>query len=156
VQFQVPQYIEVEDKIIGPLSLKQFMYLGGAAGIAYILFKKLPWFIGLPLIGLVAGFALMLAFYPKEKFGRPFVEILQSGFKYITHNRLYTWKRVAPKITNNPQQATSNQQSRNFTMPIPTVSEGKLKDLSWNVDVAGNKEEPTTDHELPKTGRQEV
>jgi TM2 domain-containing membrane protein YozV len=156
MQFQVPQYIEVEDKLVGPLSLKQFVYLAGAGGFAYILWKKLPIFIALPLIGAIAWFALMLAFYPREKFGKPFVEIVQSGFKYFMRTRLYTWKKLPPKITDNRQPATDNQQVRGFSMPIPTVTEGKLKDLSWNVDVAGDKEEPSTNHELPTSGRHEV
>lgn len=152
MQFQVPQYIEVEDKIVGPLTLKQFLYLGGAGGIAYILFKKLPIFIGLPLIAIVAGFALMLAFYPKEKFGKPFVEILQSGFKYMTRTRLYTWKRVPPKPAP-PGQGRASAPATPFSMPIPTVSEGKLKDLSWNVDVAGEKNEV---EERDKTGNRTI
>lgn len=157
MQFQVPQYIEVEDKLVGPLSFKQFIYLAGAGGVSYILFRKLPLLLGLPLIAVVMGFALLLAFYPREKFGKPFVEILQSGFKYFTRNRLYTWKRVAPEVTTNKKQADGGQ-TRGPIMPIPTVSEGKLKDLSWNIDVAGDKDEPTTDHELPRTsdGREKI
>ncbi|TSC80302.1 MAG: hypothetical protein G01um101429_152 [Parcubacteria group bacterium Gr01-1014_29] len=31
-QFQVPQFIEVEDKIFGPLTTKQFFYLLGGGG----------------------------------------------------------------------------------------------------------------------------
>lgn len=143
----------MEDKLVGPLSLKQFVYLAGAGGISYILFRKMPLYISLPLIAIVVGFALALAFYPREKFGKPFIEILQSGVRYFMHPRLYTWKKVPPNIT--PGQPPV-QQSSSFSMPIPTVTEGKLKNLSWNVDVAGNKEEPVTEHELPTTGRRDM
>ena len=155
MQFQVPQYIEVEDKLVGPLSLKQFVYLAGAGGISYILFRKLPLLVALPFIAIIVGFALALAFYPREKFGKPFIEIIQSGARYLLRTRLYTWKKILPKIPDNRQQTTDNQQTRGFSMPIPTVTEGKLKDLSWNVDVAGDKEEPKTNHELPTAGRHE-
>ena len=30
MQFQVPQFIETEDKVVGPLTLRQFMYIAGA------------------------------------------------------------------------------------------------------------------------------
>lgn len=148
MQFQVPQYIEVEDKLVGPLSLKQFVYLAGAGGISYILFRKLPLLVALPFIAIVVGFALALAFYPKEKFGKPFIEIIQSGARYLLHSRLYTWKKLPPKII---PGKTREERPTTFSMPIPTVTEGKLKNLSWNVDVAGDKEEPKTNHELPKT-----
>lgn len=152
MQFQVPQYIEVEDKLVGPLSLKQFIYLAGAGGISYILFRKLPFIVALPFIAIVVGFALALAFYPREKFGKPFIEIIQSGARYLLRTRLYTWKKVPPKIT--PGSAPVEQKV-NFSMPIPTISEGKLKNLSWNVDVAGDKEEVPTNHELPPQGGHE-
>jgi hypothetical protein len=136
MQFQVPQYIEVEDKLVGPLSLKQFVYLAGAGGVSYILFRKLPILIALPFIAIIVGFALALAFYPREKFGKPFIEIIQSGARYFLHTRLYTWKKVPPKIT---PGKTREERPTTFSLPIPTVTEGKLKDLSWNVDVAGDK-----------------
>lgn len=148
MQFQVPQYIEVEDKIVGPLSLKQFTYIAGAGGISYMIFRKLGLLFGLPFIAPVAIFALMLAFYPREKFGKPFVEIVQSWFKFMIHTRLYTWKKVPPKIPAGRQRVANDQQARSFSMPIPTVSEGKLKNLSWNVDVKGEEKEV----ESEKTG----
>ena len=153
MQFQVPQYIEVEDKLVGPLTLKQFVYLAGAGGISYILFRKLPFLVALPLIAIIVGFALALAFYPREKFGKPFIEIIQSGARYLLRTRLYTWKRLPPKVTNNPQQTTDNRETKSFSMPIPTVTEGKLKDLSWNVDVAGEK---SGVEEKDKTGNRTI
>lgn len=143
----------MEDKLVGPLTLKQFVYLAGAGGVSYILFRKLPFLVALPFIAIIVGSALALAFYPREKFGKPFIEILQSGSRYLLRTRLYTWKKVAPKVTDNRQQTTDNQQTRNFSMPIPTVTEGKLKNLSWNVDVRG-KEDGV--EEKDKTGKHEV
>jgi len=42
MQYQVPQFIEVEDRIIGPLTLKQFLYLAFAGAILFVL-----WFLKL-------------------------------------------------------------------------------------------------------------
>ena len=44
MRFQVPQFIEVEDKIFGPLTFKQFVYVTGGVGLAVILFLFLPRF----------------------------------------------------------------------------------------------------------------
>src|SRR3989344_6045666 len=41
MEFSVPQFIEVEDKIIGPLTLKQFLYLLGGALITFALWTIL-------------------------------------------------------------------------------------------------------------------
>ena len=42
MQFQVPQFIEVEDKIFGPLTFKQFVYVAGGAGLAYLVWRVSP------------------------------------------------------------------------------------------------------------------
>jgi hypothetical protein len=47
MRFQVPQFIEVEDKIFGPLTVKQFIYLAGGAGLVFILYHFLPTWISI-------------------------------------------------------------------------------------------------------------
>lgn len=91
MQFKVPQFIDIEDKIIGPLTLKQFLYLLAGAGILAIawFFLELVVFIiiGIPIIGL----ALAIAFYRIN--GQPLVYLLGSIVKYLTKPRLYLWQR---------------------------------------------------------------
>ncbi|PIV10269.1 MAG: hypothetical protein COS49_01390 [Candidatus Portnoybacteria bacterium CG03_land_8_20_14_0_80_41_10] len=91
MQFNVPQFIEVEDKIIGPLTLKQFLYLGAGAGLLFILwfFLKLGFFIVAAIpIGLFCG---ALAFYKVN--GRPFISFLASLIKYSSKPKLYLWRK---------------------------------------------------------------
>ena len=38
MRFQVPQFIEVEDKIFGPMTLKQFIYMAGGAGLSFLIY----------------------------------------------------------------------------------------------------------------------
>ena len=45
MQFQVPQFIEIEDKIFGPLTFKQFIYLAGGGGLCFLLYTILPFFL---------------------------------------------------------------------------------------------------------------
>ena len=91
MQFKVPQFIEIEDKIVGPLTLKQFFYLAGGAvflGILW-LFLKLSVFIIVAIP--VSVFCLLLAFYKIN--GRPFISFLNSMLKYFTKPKLYLWKK---------------------------------------------------------------
>ncbi len=91
MRFEVPQFIEVEDKIVGPLTWKQFVYLAGGAGLLVIFYFSFPFFIfavvGLPL-GALAGF---LAFHKINN--RPFSIFLESFLNYTTQNKLYLWER---------------------------------------------------------------
>jgi hypothetical protein len=96
MQFEVPQFIEIEDKIFGPLSWRQFLYLGGGIGFAVALFLKthilIFIFIGLP-VALLSG---ALAFYPVNN--RPFSYFLEAVVNYFTKDRLYLWRKSEPII----------------------------------------------------------
>ena len=90
MQFQVPQFIETEDRIIGPLTLRQFIYVGVGAVISAMLF-----FILRPWLWLIVAFVLMavsvsLAFIKIN--GRSMSVFAQSAFGYIWSPRIYTLK----------------------------------------------------------------
>jgi hypothetical protein len=91
MRFEVPQFIEVEDKIVGPLTWKQFIYLAGGIGILIIVYVTLPFilfaFIGIPL-GALAGF---LAFHRINN--RPFSIFLEAFVSYMRKGKLYLWQK---------------------------------------------------------------
>ena len=135
MQFNVPQFIEMESKIIGSLTFKQVIYIGGSLGISYVLVKVLPMFIAVPIIIVVLIFGWALTFLPKQKYGKPFISIVEAAFRYITRNRLYTWKREPkkPKATEN----TINTQAP--TISVPKISGNKLSGLSKNLEVGDSQ-----------------
>jgi len=96
MRFQVPQFIEVEDKIFGPFTLKQFIYLVGGAGLSFLIWRNLPTFLALILIGPVIGASLALASYKVNN--KPFIDIVEAAFKYSLSSKLYIWKKVDKKI----------------------------------------------------------
>jgi len=102
MRFEVPQFIDIEDKIFGPLTWRQFVYLGGGLGMAVILFLIAPFVIfvivGLP-IALLAG---ALAFYPINN--RPFSYFLEAVYNYFTNDRLYLWHRKADVVYKQPTE----------------------------------------------------
>ncbi len=96
MRFEVPQFIEIEDKIFGPFTWKQFVYLLGGAGAIFMLFVWLPFIIfvvaAAPIVALTAG----LAFYKVNN--RPFAAILESFVTYFMNARLYLWKKQEQKV----------------------------------------------------------
>jgi hypothetical protein len=131
MQFQVPQFIEVEDKIFGPLTLKQFLYLAGGAGACVALFIYIPYtIIAILLIIPVAGFSLALTFYKIND--RPFIDVVQSYFYYSIGSKLYLWKKAekkpVSKLSEEVQQAKS-------MLSVPKMSGSRLKDLTWSLDI---------------------
>lgn len=130
MQFQVPQFIDIEDKIFGPFSFKQFLYLLGGAGGAFVLYRTLPIFIAIPLIIPVLALAGALTFYKVN--GKPFVFILQSYFTYLFQSKLYVWKMRTVKKNDKKQVSEAPEIETNY---IPKLSSSKLKDISWSLDV---------------------
>ncbi|MDP1629319.1 MAG: PrgI family protein [bacterium] len=94
MQYQVPQFIEIEDKIIGPLTLKQFLYLAGPAVISFILFFALSFGIWLLLTIILGVLGLSLAFVKIN--GRPFINFLLSVFWYYFKPKIFIWKKAEP------------------------------------------------------------
>ncbi len=91
MQFEVPQFIEIEDKIFGPFTWRQFLYLSGGGGAAVVLFLVTP-FIVFILIGLPIGLlAAALAFYPINN--RPFSYFIEAIYNYFRRHRLYLWQQ---------------------------------------------------------------
>lgn len=132
MQFQVPQFIDVEDKIIGPLSFKQFAYVLAAGGAAFICLKVVPLWIGIPLFLPSVGFFLALAFYKIN--GRPFVYALESGVMFYLGSRLYVWKQPKTRKENLKNESEKKVTENDFEY-IPRLTNSRLKDLSWSLDV---------------------
>lgn len=132
MEFHIPQYIDIEDKLFGPLTLKQAIYVVGGLAGAYFIYRLIPYiFISAPIILGLAVLTWALAFYPKEKLGKPFMGVLEAGFRYLVGSKLYTWKKTAAE-KKTPQG-----------MPLPSasgaqsagVSLGNLSSTSFNLDV---------------------
>jgi hypothetical protein len=128
MEYQVPQFIEVEDKIFGPLTLKQFIYVAGGLGLCAILVLYLGVF-GVILAIPVALFSGALAFYKINN--KSFVEVLEAGFNYYLGGRLYLWKKDAVPEVKMPHAETKAPVTRERL----GLSQGKLRDLAWSLDI---------------------
>jgi len=127
-QYQVPQFIEVEDKIFGPLTLKQFIYLAGGAGVCLIFFTLMPLWLTFILGAPVMAFCAALAFYQIN--GRPFIVAIEHAVSYYFATKLYLWKQREAKPSKEEASAAPVPQA-----PVPKLSESKLKDLAWSLNI---------------------
>ena len=129
MEYQVPQFIEVEDKIIGPFTLKQFIYLAGGAGLLVVLFIYLPLYAAIPLGLPVLILTLALAFYKLN--GKSFIEILEAGFNYYIGAKLFLWRHEDSK----KQVVVQRMPEATVGPKTPRLTRGKLQELAWALDV---------------------
>lgn len=90
-QFKVPQNIDMEDRIIGKFTLKQFGFLAVGGTIAYIALMKLPEPLNL-VVGITLGvFSFALAVIKVQD--RPLPEFLISLLFFTIKPRERSWKK---------------------------------------------------------------
>ncbi len=137
MRFQTPQFIEIEDKIFGPLTLKQFIYLAGGAGLAFIWFRFLPLILSVWLIIPTISLAVALAFYKINN--KPFIYILEAAFRYVLNKKLYIWRKELP--AQNTREPIQKEPDVTAELMMPRLSESKLKDMAWSLGVQKNPAE---------------
>jgi hypothetical protein len=113
MQFEVPQFIEIEDKIFGPLTWRQFLYVGGGGLMAAVLFLTTPFILFL-IIGLPIGvLAFALAFYPVNN--RPFSHLLEAIWQFLSRSRVYHWQRKQEVVYKETFTNGSREQNPNLS-----------------------------------------
>ena len=120
MQYQVPQFIEVESKIIGPLTLKQFFYLAGAFLLNFALFfffQTWLWFI---VVAITGGLAVTFAFAKIN--GRPFSAFVLAALTYFLKPRFYLWQKTGEKI---PSRGLSSLELKLKTSSQPIAKREK-------------------------------
>lgn len=89
-QFEVPQFIDIESKIVGPLTLKQFIFVAIPLLISFFLFFILNMFVWAIVAITLISFGISLAFLKIS--GRPFYKVVLFMFKYFWEPKLYLWR----------------------------------------------------------------
>jgi len=134
MRFKVPQFIDIEDKIFGPFTFKQFVYMAGGAGLCYIFFKTMPLYVAVPLILVTASLSLALTFVRVNS--KPFIEILQAFFIYLFQSKLYIWIKKTEKSKAQPKEIKKVEEVPKYTAKL---TESRLKDISWSLDILDMK-----------------
>ena len=133
----VPQFIDIEDKIIGPITTRQFIILLADAFLVFLSyrFSDFSLFVLLLIVELIAG--LMLAFVRVN--GRPFHFFLLNLIQTLGRPRLRVWKK---QVTTEEAKASLGIKTASAT-PAPAVvrhappATSRLSELALIVDTGG-------------------
>ena len=137
MQFKVPQFIEREAKIVGPLTFRQFLFVGGGGVIVFILYSTLAQvntFLFILLTVIVVIISLSFTFLKIE--GHPLLSVFLSFTNFVTTPRVYLWerKKFIPKIQKEkPKIELKNDKKEGEEIKI--FRQSKLKDLSSEIEI---------------------
>lgn len=108
-QHPIPQDVTgFQFRLIGDMTVKQFAYLAGAAILCWICYSlPLTGLIRFPLMLLIGGFGIALAFVPIE--GRPLDVMLTHFVKALFTPTQYTYQKIGGKLTITSVQTTMPQ-----------------------------------------------
>lgn len=134
-QFVVPQFIDVEDKIIGPITVRQFIVLlvgGGFSFVAYKLSDLALFVFEFAVIGL---FTFTLAFIKIN--GRPIHYLLLNFFQTSKKPKLRVWQKKFLKSELKTYSKTKTVELPPIIRTKNKVRVSRLAELSLIVDTGG-------------------
>lgn len=131
MQFKVPQNIDLEDKIVGPLTLIQFLYVLGGGVVDYLLFLSfhmtfLFWVLAIP----IAVIALALAFLKIQD--QPLSHFIKAGIIYLGKPKKRLWLRtglVKPVVF-----AVQKKEKKVVIPPKRKIEKSELERLAQMLD----------------------
>lgn len=141
MRFPIPQFIEHSPKIVGPLTFKQFSFVGGAGGICFFLFYLLPqgYFVFFSLILIIGG--ISFAFLKIN--GKSLPLVLSDVFKFNLDSKIYIWKKKEqPMILYSEKESKplikkslKEQKDKNALLdPLKIIRKSRLKAIQTNIE----------------------
>ncbi|MEJ0021912.1 MAG: PrgI family protein [Candidatus Doudnabacteria bacterium] len=131
MQFAVPQFTDVEDKLIGPLTLKQFLFLMATGGIVlffYSLLKLSIFFFLFAVPTALLGIGLTFGKFN----GRPLFGYLGVFFSFVSRPQTRIFKREEQDEIISTEKA--KPVAANIIPANIEPAESRLKKLAYLLD----------------------
>ena len=131
-QFTVPQFIDVEPKIIGPITARQFLIFLATSLVIFIFYKVFDFSTFVILSILVFAFAGIFSFLKIN--GRPFHYFVLNLIQSLKKPGLRIWNH---KITSFENKEDKQVEYEKVITPDKYFSKEKLTKLSLIIDTKG-------------------
>lgn len=132
-QITVPQFIDSEDKILGPITVRQFVIMLAAAIILFIVYKLSDFSFFVLSAVLIGGCAVILAFLRVN--GQPFHFFLLHIIQTVKNPSLRIWKKDLQKRA--VQEIDDEVIEEAPPLVRPRIGEQRLAALALVVDTGG-------------------
>lgn len=97
MQFSVPQFTDVEDRIVAGLTIKQFGIVFGAGTLIFVVYTLSKNLVATIVMGLVLGLPSLIIAFGRVN-GRPIYATFGPLFGYLTGGRLYVFHKQAKTL----------------------------------------------------------
>ena len=138
MRFQVPQFIDREMKIAGPLTFKQFIMFGFAAVIVVMLYLVLAKSNFLLFIFATAALVIATAALAFIRVGgRSLPMVLGNFISFFTSSKLYVWKKKAlpPRIVWKKAEPTKTiVRPKNIAVELTAIGKSKIGRMAADIE----------------------
>ncbi|MDD5489058.1 MAG: PrgI family protein [Candidatus Moranbacteria bacterium] len=131
----VPQFIEMEDKIAFGLTSKQLLWMGGMAACLIVLYglvdRQIFLFVAIFIVIIFGTFT----FYRPQ--GIPFISFFGFMVQYFTSPKKYIWRRVydtKESAFSKSLQEAQKKRTGSATQIKRIPSQSQLKRIAWVLD----------------------
>lgn len=132
MRFTVPQFIEYEAKIVGPLTFRQFVYIGIAGAICFILYFSVPFSMFLIACFVLGIGALSLAFLKIG--GRSLPVILTNFLRFSLTPKMYIWRKKEQLVTVFKKEEAKKEEKTEEELPLKIAEKSQLKKLHTQIE----------------------
>ncbi len=133
MRFQVPQFIEHEPKVIGPLTFKQFLYLAVPGAFAFFLYFSAPFVVFVMGTAVLGAVGLALGFL--QVGGKSLPALLMSFWGYSANPKTYIWKAGnARKAKNTPGDYERTEEETAIASQVQLGTQSKIKNLGTQIE----------------------
>jgi hypothetical protein len=131
MRFTVPKFIEHEVKIVGPLTFRQFVYIGMAGGICFILYFLASFSIFIVGCLVLGGGAMALAFLKIG--GRGLPTILGNFLKFNLSPKIFIWRKIETPIKVFKKEKVKKEEAEE-ELPLKIAERSQLKKLRTQIE----------------------
>lgn len=136
MRFTIPQFIEHEPKIIGPLTLRQFVYIAIPGGICLVLYYIAPPIIFYLALIILGGIGLAFAFIKVDNI--PLPTLIINFFKYTFSPKMYLWRRKGAKeVVFEEEVIIRKEKIAEDELPLKINGESRLKNIKTKIETKG-------------------
>jgi len=136
-QYNIPQFVDSEDKIFGPITIRQFAILAIGVVIGGFLWYFKP-NLGFFIVSIIPVVVATLAFAFFKVNGQNFDIFLTNVIIYIIKPTLFLWSRdIDP--TRSVIKTTIQKKKASFIRDKKDYSQSRVDEVAWTLDTYGEK-----------------
>ena len=135
MQYRVPQFIEHEAKILGPLNMKQSLMVGGVIAACFFMYFSIGqtnFFLFLLIAATLIGLALGISFTKIEGQGLP--TVAKNWINFNMNPKIFLWRRKQSPVYLSTERIRREITVKEEKSPLKVKQEGKIGEMIKKID----------------------